>query len=234
MNRCFVLFAPLLLFALLAVHFTPGSGQCTLFPAANVSKFCPDFFPDGIYYPTGVSILNLTPPDPVSLYNALVALACKHCHSFMSYELACSMLYSLYFGNCAENTTVGSTFKTPCRTACQTIANDCRNLTLQTPGFLDCGTSPTSSSYLTCPNPADLSCCQQFTGGNICNPPSFLNQSTGGVPNWVWIFIIGGGGIVLIIIGIGVFIYFRLQREDVLELINPCKWCECCPYYYDL
>lgn len=43
----------------------------------------------------------------------------------------------------------------------------------------------------------------------------------------------GVGGLILILIIVAVVI-MCLKLDTFMTVINPCKWCECCPGYYDL
>jgi len=224
----------LLLAALPHVH-----AQCILSDKTNTSLICPSI-PNGVYYPANATMFGVNPPEPVALYHAIVNTACHSCGGYMSPVFACSIMLTLYGGACGtQNENASSSLLTGCRSDCLNQDAICQatNKTFSGAAYWDCGPAPGAgnSLYVTCNTTTpDVTCCQANTGGDVCHSPSFLNQDTAGVPNWVWIFIIGGGGLILIIIGIGVFIFFRFERDDVLELVNPCKWCECCPYYYDL
>lgn len=132
------------------------------------------------------------------------------------------------------------TYIQPCSDDCNTANVGCQD-----------NNNANKTYNLNCDAPMPNSNCVQNRDGDFCKPPPFLLQSassrrnliacrclprspeTAGAPNWVWIFIVGVGGLILLIIA-GAIVLYCLDQDTFMTVINPCKWCECCPGYYDI
>jgi len=223
--------------------FAAAQAGCVVADPTNTTSVCPQLA--GASYPASTSILGAFPATPYNLYVTIYSLACQNCSGNMKPAYACATVYTLLNQYCAQaNSNLQNTSGQPapqaaCRQDCLSLNTKCSDTAQATNSTLPpitwlCGV-PGSSSYLTCSttNQNDDSCCVSNRDGDTCAPPSWLNTKVAGLPRWAWIFGVGGA-VILLIVGIAIVFVLCSKREDVLEVVNPCKWCECCPGYYDL
>jgi hypothetical protein len=190
------------------------------------TTLCPQLA--GASKPSTFTYAGVNAPEPDQLYTLLTHTLCTNCSTFATPDYLCALVYYLY-SPCTQNFTGPDTPLLPCRRDCQGSNVACQvpygyNVTYSETHPIDCSALVSDTG------------CVSNSGGsdNICYPPSFLLRKTAHVYNYIWIFVIGGGGLLLLLILVIVLVYFCLGVEALRTLINPCRWCECCPGYYDI
>jgi hypothetical protein len=189
-------------------------------PTVNTT-LCPNL--QGISKPSTLVFESLTSPDPDAFYTALSHLLCTNCSSSAGSDYLCSLIY-YYYQPCSNSSQM---IQLPCRRDCQASNLACGNA-------YNYNSTYANEYFLNCVALISDTNCVSSSSGNVCAPPPFLLRKSAHVYNYIWIFVIGVGGFVLLLILAAVLVYFCVDVDTLRTWIDPCRWCECCPHYYDV